>query len=298
MKENRFLVVLLLCITSVFSQIKGKVVDENNQPIPYVNIWVKGQDIGTTSDEKGYFILQQNQETELIISCVGFDSYTGKIPKTNTIVLKEKPFQINEIIIQPKSKASVIVFDFKKYKTNNGFASGKKPYKVAKFFPFIKEMEDFPFINTIIFKADAEKKGTKILLHIYNVNNDGSPGEELLQENYLVELKKGNKSNNIEINDLNIQIPKEGIFIGFEWLIIEQNKIEYSYTLTSDIIKKRHKDGIKYDPTIKSYFGDQSTTWVFSKTKWHNLNKVKVSKNTNNEKSKGLELAIALKLTN
>ena len=45
MKDKRLLLLFFLTTSSVFSQIKGIVVDENNSPIPYVNIWVEGENI-------------------------------------------------------------------------------------------------------------------------------------------------------------------------------------------------------------------------------------------------------------
>ena len=57
MKINIFIVLFFLKTLSVSAQIKGIVVDENKLPIPYVNIWVEGENIGTTSQEDGTFIL-------------------------------------------------------------------------------------------------------------------------------------------------------------------------------------------------------------------------------------------------
>lgn len=50
--------VYTLCIvlfsTGLFSQVTGKVInEETKEPIPYVNIWLQGQDQGTTSPENG-----------------------------------------------------------------------------------------------------------------------------------------------------------------------------------------------------------------------------------------------------
>lgn len=71
MKENRFLILFLLCFTSIFAQIKGKVVDENNQPIPYVNIGVQNEALGTTSEEDGSFYLPLKETKKNCVFSIG-----------------------------------------------------------------------------------------------------------------------------------------------------------------------------------------------------------------------------------
>jgi hypothetical protein len=54
------------------SQISGTVVDEKNQAIAYVNIWVENENIGTTSNQKGEFFINSTIEKVLTFSAVGF----------------------------------------------------------------------------------------------------------------------------------------------------------------------------------------------------------------------------------
>ena len=49
----RYFFVLILISQFTFSQIRGVVKDSlTGNPIPYVNIWVENENIGTTSEEK------------------------------------------------------------------------------------------------------------------------------------------------------------------------------------------------------------------------------------------------------
>ena len=50
----RILITALL-VTAISYLMKGVVVDESGKPIPYVNIWVEDENIGTTSEENGEF---------------------------------------------------------------------------------------------------------------------------------------------------------------------------------------------------------------------------------------------------
>jgi hypothetical protein len=55
MKINIVILILFLKTIWISAQVKGIVVDENDKPIPYVNIWVENENIGTTSEEDGRF---------------------------------------------------------------------------------------------------------------------------------------------------------------------------------------------------------------------------------------------------
>ena len=74
---DELLMVLLLISQFTFSQIKGVVVDENDKPIPYVNIWVENENIGTTSQEDGTFVLNDSEVNKnLIFSAIGYKKTT------------------------------------------------------------------------------------------------------------------------------------------------------------------------------------------------------------------------------
>lgn len=53
------------------AMIQGKVVDENEQPLPGVTVVVKGTSVGTMTDRNGNFVLKGYETAELIFSYVG-----------------------------------------------------------------------------------------------------------------------------------------------------------------------------------------------------------------------------------
>ena len=72
LKQIQF--IFLISSISLFSQLKGKVVDADNRPIPFVNIWVQNENIGTTTEENGEFILSENNNNKnLIFSALGYE---------------------------------------------------------------------------------------------------------------------------------------------------------------------------------------------------------------------------------
>jgi len=64
--------------------IKGKVVDEQGNPIVAATIMIKGTHVGTLSDGEGIFKLRQKQITNdltLVFSSVGYEMAERKIQK-------------------------------------------------------------------------------------------------------------------------------------------------------------------------------------------------------------------------
>lgn len=85
----------------ISNEIKGKVLDENNQPLPGANIKVKGTTIGATSDFDGnYSITIPNNSSKLEFSYIGFVTQT--LPITNStlnVFLKESNQTLDEVVI-------------------------------------------------------------------------------------------------------------------------------------------------------------------------------------------------------
>ncbi|ALM08678.1 membrane protein [Sediminicola sp. YIK13] len=96
---------LLLGMAS-FAQttVKGKVVDQNNEPIPGVSIVIVDKAIGTVTDFDGYFTLStaENPPFTLSITSIGFVSATIRITQNNQTVevtLNEEQTQLDEVVI-------------------------------------------------------------------------------------------------------------------------------------------------------------------------------------------------------
>ena len=82
MKQNVRLLIFFFSLSFLpmmamaqFSVIKGKVMDEKTaDPLPYVNIGVRGQSSGTFSDSNGAFRLELPKgDYDLFISSVGYE---------------------------------------------------------------------------------------------------------------------------------------------------------------------------------------------------------------------------------
>ena len=74
MKENRLILFFLVVSQFALSQIKGVVKDSlSGEPIPYVNIWVENETIGTISEKDGSFVLATSSDKNIVFSILGYN---------------------------------------------------------------------------------------------------------------------------------------------------------------------------------------------------------------------------------
>jgi TonB-linked SusC/RagA family outer membrane protein len=82
--------------------ITGKVFDENGKPLAGASVKLKGTDMGTTTDDRGRFLLQNPKEGDrLIISYVGYESAEILVSKSTDlkIVLKPLETKASEVVV-------------------------------------------------------------------------------------------------------------------------------------------------------------------------------------------------------
>ena len=90
--QNQFLVYCCLLFSGLlFSQenVSGKIIYDNNQPLPGANIYWENTEIGTTSDDQGKFTIPfSTNHTVLVISYVGFKTVVLTVSSPKKITQK------------------------------------------------------------------------------------------------------------------------------------------------------------------------------------------------------------------
>jgi hypothetical protein len=289
MQENRLWVLLLLMSFYVSAQTKGVVVDESGKPIPYVNIWVENENIGTTSEVDGSFSLEIKEEKILIFSVLGFQTRRVSSTISENVILTQQLFQLNDVIIEkPKNSKTVTIGNSKK--SNISHWSGKKPWIFAKKFDNEFINSDIQFIKKAIIYTKSKIANANFKLRIFSVDENGFPKEDVLLSDIIVYVKKGKHTNEIDLQKYHLRIPDEGIFVAFEWLILESNKFEY----------KDNENGnnqFTYEPAIIVNPVEREMTYTYRIAKWTKLDKIPKSNGTLLA-DKIIEPAINLILTN
>lgn len=225
------LYLLLFCLIQYFGygqvDIVGQVLDATTQePLPYVNIGLVNQNIGTVSDESGYFELevpanQYNDET-LRFSMIGFESRDFILKdyldlQILTISLEEKATALEELVLTTqrnkyqtkilgnKTTSQLIYAAFTTNKLGNemGFiVRGRKNPMILK------------KINVSLVENDYGP--IRFRLNFYSLK-DGLPEETLLNENIIVETDISSGIVSKDLTPYEIVIDQD-FFVSIEWI--------------------------------------------------------------------------------
>ncbi len=281
----------LLFSFSLSAQIKGIVVDEFNKPVSYVNIWVEHENNSTTSEENGEFNINCLPNKNLIFSALGYEKKTVIASDAEKVVLKINAFQLSEVVIAKRFETREIEIGKVKNVTYQAFENG--PRIDAKFFPYNPKYKRTRYIKQVNFFTDNQLESASFKVHFFMVNSDGSPGDELLSKDFIVSVKKGVKKTYFNVTDFGLKMPKNGIFVGFEKLIIEKNKLEKEVV---DSNTKAITIQKLYFPYVLYNYVEREFIYTYSGGKWNKKTKADIANPS--EKMSVYEPAINLILTN
>ncbi|WP_109435035.1 TonB-dependent receptor domain-containing protein [Aquimarina sp. AU119] len=104
MKKITLVIMLMVgVIATAQTTIKGKVVDESNQPIPGANIALEGARVGTVTDFDGLFSLtvENSPPFTIVVSTVGFESSSIDISSSvdDLVITLKEGTELDEVIV-------------------------------------------------------------------------------------------------------------------------------------------------------------------------------------------------------
>ncbi|PKP19264.1 MAG: hypothetical protein CVU07_00210 [Bacteroidetes bacterium HGW-Bacteroidetes-23] len=293
MSKNIFFPLFFLLSFTLTAQISGTVKDSTTgKPISYVNIWVENENIGTTSNENGFFNLALNDNKNIVFSALGYETKTISSLEVKNVLLHPKIYQLEEVIVENLKKTKELeIGDAKKIQHTH--LSGDKPWIYGKLFPFQEKYIETPYIKQITFFSKSEIKEAKIRIRIYEMN-DSIPSNDLLHEELIVSVKKGMRKNTIDVSKKNIKFSEKGIVVGLEWLIIDENKYIFEYKIDKS---KSKNERINYAPSLVINYSETEISFRYYGGKWIK-NKIHKSNDGKIWDNKVLTPAINLTLTN
>lgn len=238
MKNIACLMVLLLSYSGISLsaqevEIKGSVVDQNRQPLAYVNIGVVGTRIGTVTDVDGTFTLFLDEtitpSDTIRFSMVGFGHRDFRYENLKgycegeplDVTLKEQPIVLQEAIIKPQfdnldkigmtkvdTKRSVN-FSISALPAQNLGAEIGRHFRVKGRPTFIENVRFFLKYN------DFEE--TRFRVNVYAIDQ-GKPGAHLLNKSVIKEVVD-QQTGWIEVNlaPYNI-ISAQDVIVTVEWV--------------------------------------------------------------------------------
>ena len=169
---------------------------------------------------------------------------------------------MDEVVIsKPKKTIEIEIGNAKRI--HHSQLSGGEPWIYAKYFKRKAEYSKTPFIKEAIVFTNATIKNSKFKLRIFTINKEGLPDEDVLNEDVIVTVKSGIRKNVIDLSKYNFSMPDEGVFIAYEWMIVEENKYVFEYKNAN-----KKESFITYSPSVIVNKFEESNSYEYSKGKW------------------------------
>ncbi len=293
MKQKLFILLFTAFAFLATAQIKGVVVDENDKTVPYVNILAEDGSAGTTADVNGQFeIAVSNQNKTFVFSGVGYETQKTKLPLSRKVVLKFTTIQLSEVRIEkPLATIETEMDKFDKDKVHFYYGLAPNQYFLGKFFTFNDTIQKTPFLKSISLSTNSKKNNTMIKIRLMSAGEDGSPETDLINENLIFKVRKGNKKSEFDVSKYKLKIDEQGLFVVVEFLMVKEN--EY-YMNGVDGKKETH-----YSPWIGALPCEEKNLWIYNKN-WRKTEKRNPYNYPDQREyfNKYIELAMSVKLTN
>ncbi len=258
MKKLLF-IVFITFTTIVFSQQKIQIIDiQTKEPIGFATI-VIGEGVGGYTDEDGYFYFDKKQNFS--INMLGYKTlFVAESDFRDTIELEVEPVLIDEIVVSNKKRKQKIS-EQKPYWKNSTWLDSYTPQignEIAVLIPNDEKQQMILSKITIpvatnpyrvfdkkskeLFKRFEELPHTTIRIRFYS-NENNKPKEILYSDDIVVNIHNyKEKYPRINLEEYQIKVPEDGLFIGIEFIGFADQNQKYFYVPNFRIVKR---NGIK-----------------------------------------------------
>ena len=214
-------------------------VSSDKTKIPYAQVFFEGKNYYKNTDKKGRLKLKKDEKITKI-TAIGYEDFISDSSTHNEYALKAKT-RPEKTSLTPKNKVQIAVgkLDRNHKSYTNGYIGG---YHENVYLSYKDSYPANAFIKSIAFLSSIpEGNGSKpIFLKLYK-NENGKRGKIIDSAEFLVSCKPGKSYNKIDLSKSKVLFPKEGLFIGFEWINIPANFGMFQTKISKDDKKINRK---------------------------------------------------------
>lgn len=228
-KTFLFLFAFLLCIPVLNAQyiLQGRIIDAlTKEPLLFVNVGVLKKELGTVSNEVGFFFLEVPDvfaKETLRFSMIGFDERDFQVAdleaillSNNTLVLAEQTTFLEEVVLTAEKKWDTRVSG--NATTSKllitGFTSNQLGNEIAL---FVKVKKTPAYIEGIQFSVvENIYPEVRFRVNVYS-SEYRFPDENILKENIFVTLKQSEGIISVDLKEYDILVDDD-VFISLEWI--------------------------------------------------------------------------------
>lgn len=200
--------------------------------VPFVNLSFLNTLKGTSSDEEGHFFMDLPTaylEKQIHISSLGYkDTVVNaqQLFKAKRFDLVPDAFELNEVVVSETIGSADVLNPISSYSLTSGFSSSSTPWILALYFPNIGEQKKYLNKITVFFQKTQgfKRDAAKFRLRLYSVDPlSKKPTTDLVYKSLVLETEAGKDFVSLDVSNLGINMPQEGIYIGLEWFFIPYN---------------------------------------------------------------------------
>ena len=228
-KTFLFLFAFLLCIPVLNAQyiLQGRIIDAlTKEPLPFVNVGVLKKELGTVSNEDGFFFLEVPDvfaKETLRFSMIGFDQrdfqvadFEAILLSNNTLVLAEQTTFLEEVVLTAEKKWDTRVSG--NATTSKllitGFTSNQLGNEIAL---FVKVKKTPAYIEGIQFSVvENIYPEVRFRVNVYS-SEYRFPNKNILKENIFVTLEQSEGIISVDLKEYDILVDDD-VFISLEWI--------------------------------------------------------------------------------
>lgn len=212
---------------------EGHVYDyKTKAPIPYVNLSFLNTLKGTSTDDEGHFFMDLPEsylDRKVHISSLGYKDtivVAQQIFAAKRFEMVEESFELDEVVVSESLGDSYVLNPIASNSITSGFSSSVTPWVLALYFPNIGAQKKYVEKVTVFLNKTEKFKRTvsKFRIRIYDVDSKTKkPHKDLLRKSFVLEHLIDKDFVSLDLSSLNIEVPKDGIYVGLEWLFIPSN---------------------------------------------------------------------------
>lgn len=229
----------------------GRVVDAATQEsLAFVNVGIVGQNVGTVTDEQGYFQLPVNEglmNDSIRFSMIGYQTETRLIRDlsvyypTGIIALKAADLQLREVQINAdKLKSKILGSESTSRNFTGGFTSNDLGNEVCVRINIKKSPSYLADFNFSIAHSNCDSLLFRV--NVYSIKNN-MPDSNLLQENVLVSTNKTSGVVHVDLLPYGIEVTDDFI-IGLEYIKpCSERSLQFSAAFLGAIYSRQTSQG-------------------------------------------------------
>ncbi|TAE15773.1 MAG: hypothetical protein EAZ95_08360 [Bacteroidetes bacterium] len=264
---KNLLLFILFLPTVIFAQNIQILSKQDSTEVPYANIVYYANDSiidGIYTDEDGKAILNLPLSCNIIeFSAMGYDAVKISKKDLNSVIyLEELPLPLHEIVLTSskikKRKTTKLGYPIKS--KNNFFSVAQGLELVTLLKPNTQDQRKVSAFLFYLEEFERQDNQSSVFRIVFYENVANKPGKQIhikdgKQQVFTINPRQYGKIK-LNIDHLNIALPKEGLFVGIEYLgFMEANSkdIQQKIEVGEDVRKRPYVSFLKQKKEAKTY---------------------------------------------